>query len=65
MQALEFPLPRRIMTQEFIGQANRAQRKADGIANVPTVRDGQLAAAAAQVHHQRRNAVHPRTGNES
>jgi hypothetical protein len=52
------------MPQEFISQAHCAQRKADGIANVPGVRHGEFTASAAQIHHERRNPVYPRTGDE-
>ena len=40
---------RRIVMQKVIGQTNRAQRKADGIADVSFARNSQLATAAAQI----------------
>ena len=55
----------RIVSQEFIGEANRAQRKADGVADVATLRDGQFATAAAEVHHQRGTRVYARAGDRA
>ncbi len=44
---------RRIVRQEFIGQAHRAQRQTHRVANVALAGNGQLAASASQVDHER------------
>ena len=46
-QAPQLRLARRIVQQKLIGKPHRAQRQADGLANVVLDRDGQLATAAA------------------
>ncbi len=38
--------------QEFVGQADGAQRQTDRTANAPFTRDGKFATAAAKIHHQ-------------
>ena len=53
------------MTQEFIGEADRAEGQADRVANVSALRDRQFATAATQIHHECRRVVHTAAGNES
>ena len=64
-KTLQFALAGGIVTQEFIGEANRAERKADRVANVSALRDRQFATAATQIHHERRRVVHAAAGDES
>src|SRR5208282_45399 len=47
-----------VVPQKFVGQANRAERQADGITDVTPGGDGQLTAAAAQVRHQYRRGIY-------
>ena len=51
-QAFQFALARRIMAQKFIGQSHCAQRKAHGVADVPTPRNGEFTTSAAEIDHQ-------------
>src|SRR5271166_2551625 len=46
-QPFQFALTSRIMPEKFVGQTDRTQGQAHGIANVSALRDGQFAAAAA------------------
>src|ERR1700722_402423 len=56
-QAFEFAFARGIMAKEFIGEADRSQRQADGITDVATLRDGEFATAAAEIDEQGRSAI--------
>src|SRR5208282_2463565 len=64
-QALQFSFAGGVMAQEFVGEPNRSQREADGVADVSALRNGELATAAAQIDHERGGAVGTRTGNQA
>ena len=63
-QTLEFALARWIVAKKFVGQANRAQGQADGVLNVSAMGDGQLAAPAAEIRHERRNVIDSRARDQ-
>ncbi len=64
-QTPQLSFARRIMRQELIGQAHRAQRQAHGVANVALAGDGQLAASASQVDHERGGGAHSQAGHQA
>ena len=64
-QAFQLAFAHRIVAQEFVGEAYRAQRQADRAANMPRLRDGEFAAAAAQIDHQRGRRVDSRARNQA
>ena len=65
LQPFEFTLARRIVAEEFVGQTDRAQRQAHHVANVSAPGNRQLAASAAQIHHQRGRTIDAEIGDQS
>src|SRR5579862_5343606 len=64
-QTLQFALSNGVVSEEFVGQAHRSQRKAYSIANMSALRNRQFTTAAPQIHHERGRAVHAAAGDES
>ena len=64
-QALQLAFAGRIVAQKFVGETDRAQGQADGVANVSALGDGEFATAAAEIHHERGRAIDARTGDQA
>src|SRR5215469_17752188 len=64
-QAFQFTLTGRVVAQEFIRQANGAERKTDGVANVSTSRNSQFTTSPAKVQHQSGRFIDARTRNQT
>src|SRR5581483_1640856 len=60
-----FRFSRRVMFEKFIGEADGAERQADGVPNVPLYRDGELATSAAKVDQQDRRCGDPLQGDNA
>ena len=64
-QPLQLSLARGIVPQELIAEPYGTERQTNGVADVSAVRNGEFAASAAKVKHQRRSAVDSRIRDQS
>ena len=60
-QTPQFRFARRIVRQKLVGQTHRAQRQADGVADMAFAGNGQLTASPAQVDHESGRGTHAQT----
>jgi hypothetical protein len=65
LEPLQFALARRIVLEEFSGQAHRPERQTHRIPEVAVARQRELATAAAQVHQQNAAGIHAPGGNNA